>query len=371
LAQPRPQFGGLHAAAFLIGAAICLFAATQPAVAAPAAEAQFVFGMVTLVRSDGSSVAVQRGTELDVGETIQTGADGRIHLRFTDGGFVSLTPNAGFRIDEYRYSGQPDGGDRITMQLLKGGLRTVTGAIGKASRAAYKMATLVATIGIRGTEYTLAYLPQGGLTGTVASGGIEVCNGAGCLDVDPGMSFQVIDLTTKPVLTKKAADLGAPPPGKSSKDKGDATKADTASGDKVKVARLAKSSLEEFPASADGVGNGNGNAFGNGNGHALRVGNAGGIGNGNGHALGVGSAIGVGNAGGIGNAFGNGNGHALGVGNPAQQLGGIVDVLINSTSPNANALVEPRLVVDSVLKGNLPGNGWGAGGNPNRGGSKK
>jgi FecR protein len=129
---------------------------------------------------------------------------------------TSLTPNSEFRIDDYRYNGELDGSERIAMQLVKGGLRTLSGAIGKAKQSAYEMITKAATIGIRGTEYTLLYSPQGGVTGSVAHGRIAVCNGAGCVDVDLGKSFVVIDRDSKPSLTDTAADLGTPPPGRPS-----------------------------------------------------------------------------------------------------------------------------------------------------------
>lgn len=42
------------------------------------------------------------------------------------------------------------------------------------------MTTSVATIGIRGTEYTLAYLGVESVAISTGEGAVEVCNGAGC-----------------------------------------------------------------------------------------------------------------------------------------------------------------------------------------------
>jgi hypothetical protein len=176
-----------------------------------AATAQFVSGTVTLVAPDGNREPVERGKELHAGETLLTGDDGRIHLRFEDGGFVSLIPNSEFRIEAYAYSGTLDGTERLSMRLLKGGLRTMTGRIGKLAQEAYEMATRAATIGIRGTEYTLLYQPDDTLSGSVAEGKIAVCNNGGCLDVIAGHSFAVLDAATRPALIEKAAELGAPP----------------------------------------------------------------------------------------------------------------------------------------------------------------
>ena len=42
------------------------------------------------------------------------------------------------------------------------GLRTITGLVGRSNRDNYKVTTAVATIGIRGTEYTGAFTPGDG-----------------------------------------------------------------------------------------------------------------------------------------------------------------------------------------------------------------
>jgi hypothetical protein len=177
-----------------------------------AATAQFVFGAVTVVKPDGNREPVERGAQLLEGDTLVTGDDGRIHLRFADGGFVSLIPNSEFRIDAWRFTGELDGSERLAMRLLKGGLRTVSGRIGKAAQAAYEMTTRAATIGIRGTEYTLLHRPDDTVSGSVAEGRIEVCNAGGCLDVNTGLSFLAVSTDIRPSLIEKAADLGAPQP---------------------------------------------------------------------------------------------------------------------------------------------------------------
>jgi hypothetical protein len=135
--------------------------------------------------------------------------DGRVQVRFTDGGYFSLQPQTHFRVDEYRYSGTHDEGDHVFLSLLKGGLRTISGLVGKSNRAAYRMTTTVATIGIRGTEYVLDF--NATLYGHVAQGAVEVCNGAGCLLVPGGLAFSVSSPSALPVFTEKRAVLAPPP----------------------------------------------------------------------------------------------------------------------------------------------------------------
>jgi hypothetical protein len=190
------------AGAFLLGLALGAFAA-------PAAKVEFSSGEVTAQSADGRVRSLLKGAAVESGETVQTNI-GRAQLRFTDGGFVSLYDRTTFRIDEYRWEGKGDGSERSFFSLLKGGLRTITGRVAKANRKAYQMTTTVATIGIRGTEYTMQL--NGSLKGAVAQGEIEVCNAGGCLAVAAGQGYLVTDQNTKPALARNQTMLPPPPP---------------------------------------------------------------------------------------------------------------------------------------------------------------
>jgi hypothetical protein len=126
-------------------------------------------------------------------------------LRFSDGAYVSLQPDTQFRVDEYRYDGKTDGSERGFFSLVKGGLRTITGLVGRVNKRNYQISTTVATIGIRGTEFTLSM--NGGLSGNVGEGEIQVCNVGGCLPVTSGQSFTVVKPDAKPAISAKKSDL--------------------------------------------------------------------------------------------------------------------------------------------------------------------
>lgn len=177
--------------------------------AAPAAQVDFAVGNVTAVGPNGKSRPLGKGARIEQGDTVNTNG-GRAQLRFTDGAYVSLQPESQFRIDQYRYDGKPDGNEKGFFSLLKGGLRTITGLVGRTNKANYQVSTSVATIGIRGTEYTIEYGHS--VTGTVGEGEINVCNGGGCLSVTNGESYYVQTQETKPVLTSKRTDLPPPEP---------------------------------------------------------------------------------------------------------------------------------------------------------------
>jgi len=203
---------------------------TSPLLAAAAATVEFVWGMAYAVSISGEKRELEKGSGIDVGDTVVS-ETARVQLRFTDGGFVSLAPHSEFRVNAYSYSGQPDGSERVAMELIKGGLRTISGLIGKARQSAYKMKTSVATIGIRGTEYTVVYGES--VSGTVSAGAVAVCNAGGCLDVTHGQSYYVKDENTKPVFISTPALLSPRQPviaGERNRDKvaeGDNTGAKT------------------------------------------------------------------------------------------------------------------------------------------------
>ncbi len=176
--------------------------------AASAAQVDFAAGDVKALAPDGRSRPLAKGAEIANGETIDTGS-GRAQVRFTDGAQVSLAPQTQFRIDDYRFTGKADGSEKGFFSLLKGGLRTITGLVGRSNRENYKVTTTVATIGIRGTEYSVVY--GNSINVTTGEGSNEVCNAAGCLILNSGETAYVADNNTQPVMTDKKAEIPPPP----------------------------------------------------------------------------------------------------------------------------------------------------------------
>jgi len=188
--------------------------AAYPAVshAAGAARVEFVSGEVFAVSSAGAERALNRGAELASGETIRTGDNARAQLRFSDGAMMSLQPQTEFRIDSYNYNGKADGQEKGFFSLIKGGLRTITGLIGKGQRDNYRVNTAVATIGIRGTEYSAQF--SGGQDGVLklstGEGRVEVCNAGGCV-IAAGGESAIVTGTTAPAITTLKPTLSAAP----------------------------------------------------------------------------------------------------------------------------------------------------------------
>ena len=77
---------------------IALAAVYPLQVNAAAGVAQFTAGEVNLRQTDGRITALTKGGEIDSGNAIVTGNNGRAQVKFTDGGLISLQPNTEFKI---------------------------------------------------------------------------------------------------------------------------------------------------------------------------------------------------------------------------------------------------------------------------------
>lgn len=113
---------------------------------------------------------LRQGDEVNQGDTVSTGAASSLVLKFDDGQVAALTSNSRMTISAYQYNAQAGTGT-VLLSLINGGMRAITGLIGRRSpnRVAYRAAT--ATIGIRGTDVTIA-TAGGNVVVTVTEGAI-------------------------------------------------------------------------------------------------------------------------------------------------------------------------------------------------------
>jgi hypothetical protein len=123
----------------------------------PAGRAGFVRGDVQARAGNGDRVrAVKAGGPVYSGDTLETASGGLAVLLFKDGSRVTLLPGTEFRVEQLVFEEAKPAEGRGFFALVRGGLRAVSGAIGKYGPRAYQMRTPVATIGIRGSGYDLA-----------------------------------------------------------------------------------------------------------------------------------------------------------------------------------------------------------------------
>lgn len=143
-----------HLLAALLLASLLGVAGQALAAAQQAGKIIMSIGTVSVLR-DGKESPAPRNMIVLSGDTLRTGASSNAQLKLDDGAIVALRPNTDFQVKEYNYQGKSDGSEKASLSLLKGGVRAVTGAIGKTNRDNFKVDAVVATIGIRGTGFNL------------------------------------------------------------------------------------------------------------------------------------------------------------------------------------------------------------------------
>lgn len=119
------------------------------------ARAVFVRRGLVATTTDGKSRTLKAGSAIFEGDTLVTKENAYAIVVFKDKSRISLQANTIFRVDEMKFSEAEAEDSTALFSLLRGGLRAVTGLIGKLNPRKYSMRTSVATIGIRGTGYDL------------------------------------------------------------------------------------------------------------------------------------------------------------------------------------------------------------------------
>jgi hypothetical protein len=151
----------LGLAGFLPAPAQAQIHPAAPAVQAPASEpigkVVTVAGAVTIERADamvvqanvsGQAGQTKVGDLVYRGDVVQTGADGRVGINFSDGTSFNISSNARMALSEFVYD--PNGKSNSTMfNLSKGTFTFVAGKIAKTGDM--KIDTPAATMGVRGT----------------------------------------------------------------------------------------------------------------------------------------------------------------------------------------------------------------------------
>lgn len=206
-----------HMTKWLLGLLLLVMAGSTWAAVATVTH---LTGTLSVLRQDGGKRLLCTRSVLEAGDTLTTAQDSYARIRFSDGAEIVLRPNSVFKIDQYRYAADAPAEDNFLVSLLKGGMRAVTGSIGKRSKAQTAYHTPQATIGIRGTHFgalvcqadcadipTVSGKPLAdGLHLDVVEGAIAASNPAGELVINVGQFAYVKDRSTEPQLVP--ADQG-------------------------------------------------------------------------------------------------------------------------------------------------------------------
>jgi len=195
-------------------AGLALLLAATFASAAPAGTVTHLSGTISAKRADGSTKLLSINSEIQEGDELSTQRDTYARIKFADGGEVVMRPETTLAVTAYAYNEKKPEADNVVLGLIRGGLRAITGLIGKRNQGAYKMQTSTATIGIRGTHFgallcannCMAFPtvhggpPDNGLHVDVANGAIVLTNGAGQMTLQAGQFGFIKDNFTMPVI---------------------------------------------------------------------------------------------------------------------------------------------------------------------------
>lgn len=200
-----------------------------------AARITHTAGTVGIQAKDGGVRLASINSGVNAGDTITTEKNSVVRLQFKDGAQVTLRPETSYRVDSYNFEQNEPKKDGFVSSLLKGGMRAITGLVGKrGNQDAYKNDVKVATMGIRGTRYGVRLCetqeiegkrvsscedivqigkagttPKDGLFAEVTEGAVSITNEGGEKIVKAGEFAYVSDIKTPAVLLPEDPGIGA------------------------------------------------------------------------------------------------------------------------------------------------------------------
>lgn len=138
-----------------------LWAMAALALAAPVAgKVVHLSGPLFAKKANGVVKALSVKSEVENGDTLVTEKNTYAMVRFIDNSEITLKPGSTMTIENFSFDNDKQDGDQASFKLVKGGLRSVTGLLGKRSKEKFELKTPSATIGIRGTTFIAEYVDE-------------------------------------------------------------------------------------------------------------------------------------------------------------------------------------------------------------------
>ena len=189
----------------------------QQAQAAGAGEVTHISGAVMARKADGQSRILSVKSEVSEGDLLATAENSYARVRFSDGTDAVLRPGTQVKIDQFKFEEQRPQRDNVVLSLLKGGMRAVTGLLGKRNPASFRVGTPSATIGIRGTTFHAEIVPPGGglapgLYVQVLDGVINLSNKGGSQNFSAGQFGFTPNFNQPPVVLPANPGIQFTPP---------------------------------------------------------------------------------------------------------------------------------------------------------------
>lgn len=155
----------------------CPIYAAEPALPQTIGQVVWVKNTLKAQQPNAESRILTRRSSIYEHDTITSDTNSSGEVSFTDDSALALQENSTVKIDQYSHKKDNPTTDTFVVNVIKGGFRTVTGAISKNNPGGYKATTPVGTIGVMGTMFSLYYNPANGdLAAKLDKGSIVVSN---------------------------------------------------------------------------------------------------------------------------------------------------------------------------------------------------
>ena len=166
-------------------------------------------GKGVIDRQDGENdIVIEKQLDIFSYDTVKTG-NGKVGIEFIDATRVDVTQHSKLLIDEFVYDPNTKTG-KLSLKAKLGTVRYASGQIAKNSATNVKIETPTATIGVRGTDFTMTIdevgsstiilLPSCDTNGNCFVGEISVESDAGQVILNQAFQATVVDnLVTKPL----------------------------------------------------------------------------------------------------------------------------------------------------------------------------
>lgn len=109
---------------------------------------------VASVDRGGRLLAVAPGVQLEPGDVLVTGRDGRMGVTFVDGTRFAVGPNSRVTLTSFQFDRTRQTGSFVT-SVDRGTLGVVSGRIAKSRRDAMRVRTPTSMLGVRGTRFVI------------------------------------------------------------------------------------------------------------------------------------------------------------------------------------------------------------------------
>ena len=167
-------------------------------------------------RKDGDKgIVVEKDLDVFSYDTVKTG-NGKVGIEFIDATRVDVTQHSKLIIDEFVYDPNSKTG-KLSLKASLGTVRYASGQIAKNSATNVKITTPTATIGVRGTDFTMTIdevgsstiilLPSCDTNGNCFVGEISVESDAGQVILNQAFQATVVDTIASRPLTPVILDL--------------------------------------------------------------------------------------------------------------------------------------------------------------------